>query len=600
MAINAKFKQPSPYLLICISLLGCGDGSEKGIQTGQLLDSPVSGITYSAETQTGATDANGYFQYQAGETITFSLGDTILGSVPAKELITLFDLTKANVLVDSTTLRTAVGDEQSPLQAVINISVLLQTLDSDGLPSNGINIAPEISTLFSDIQINFQQAWSDFINSPEFKTILARANNQNLLSNPLKMPQESWLALQHLYANLGIDSLEGFSTDLTHVTERKINNHTGVIFYTKSYVQDSNGNEIHNKWDRGYGFNASITISSYDANGNLTRKETDNNGDGIAEEHETWAYESNGNLIRYEVFGSYIPMQTVANNVDRIQTWTYDDNNLIKEEIDYDLDGSIDWSRTTTYDDNGNRIKEEIDHDGDGINDHISLKEYFTEEGLTRIERYSYMSIFPQNISIYEDSNLIQETSYNDDGTVIFTDTMTYDDSGHLILKEYNRDGDGSLELVESWSYDDNANLIQKTIDSDYFNGIGNIDEINSWIYDSNNNLTQTIKQSGDGTVYWSETSAYAGNNLTLKNTDDDGDGLPDKIERYAYDDNGNVIRYEEDRNGDATPDNIITRKYDENGNQIQQNWDQDADGVSDKSFVTTYNTGDWWALFNL
>ncbi|MCH6551686.1 MAG: peptide-methionine (S)-S-oxide reductase [Planctomycetes bacterium] len=47
------------------------------------LDSPVGGIEYETPTHSGITDADGHYDYEPGETVTFSLGDIVLGSVLA-------------------------------------------------------------------------------------------------------------------------------------------------------------------------------------------------------------------------------------------------------------------------------------------------------------------------------------------------------------------------------------------------------------------------------------------------------------------------------------------------------------------------------------
>ncbi|MBE8233375.1 MAG: DUF5011 domain-containing protein, partial [Endozoicomonadaceae bacterium] len=67
--------------------------------TGHFSSNAISGLTYTTETQSGVTDASGSYVYENGETITFSIGDTIIGdTVSAKDEMSPFDLIKDAVL----------------------------------------------------------------------------------------------------------------------------------------------------------------------------------------------------------------------------------------------------------------------------------------------------------------------------------------------------------------------------------------------------------------------------------------------------------------------------------------------------------------------
>ena len=89
---------------------------------GQFVDSAVSGLWYETETQSGYTDENGFFFYLEGETVSFYMGQTLLGSVDAKSLVTPLDM-----LADD--------DHPDKLQNMLRI---LQSLDADADTSNGI------------------------------------------------------------------------------------------------------------------------------------------------------------------------------------------------------------------------------------------------------------------------------------------------------------------------------------------------------------------------------------------------------------------------------------------------------------------------------
>lgn len=98
--------------------------SEANLQQGQFVDSAVAGLWYETETQQGFTDANGFFNFLAGETVSFYLGQTLLGSVDAKSLVTPLDM---------------VDDDDHP-DKLQNMLRILQTLDADADTSNGIEI----------------------------------------------------------------------------------------------------------------------------------------------------------------------------------------------------------------------------------------------------------------------------------------------------------------------------------------------------------------------------------------------------------------------------------------------------------------------------
>lgn len=93
-------------------------------RTGYFLDSAVENLRYSTNTHDGVTDAEGSYQYTDFERIEFSIGSIHFPEVDVQEYIT------PNVYVDT-------GD------ALQNMVVLLQSLDIDGDPTNGITISDQ-------------------------------------------------------------------------------------------------------------------------------------------------------------------------------------------------------------------------------------------------------------------------------------------------------------------------------------------------------------------------------------------------------------------------------------------------------------------------
>ncbi len=105
---------------------GCGGSGEA--RQGVFLDSAVSGLAYSTETLSGITDAEGTYEYLEGESVTFSIGGLQFPTVVATETVTPLELAGTNDPFDS---------------GVVNVVRLLQTLDHDSDPSNGIEISAE-------------------------------------------------------------------------------------------------------------------------------------------------------------------------------------------------------------------------------------------------------------------------------------------------------------------------------------------------------------------------------------------------------------------------------------------------------------------------
>ena len=99
---------------------------------GAFIDSPVQGLGYQSGTATpGTTDANGTFDYTVGETLSFSVGGVVLGTLPdGAPVITPFDFAGATE----------------------NIARFLQTLDADRDHINGIDLVAAATALADTVQ----------------------------------------------------------------------------------------------------------------------------------------------------------------------------------------------------------------------------------------------------------------------------------------------------------------------------------------------------------------------------------------------------------------------------------------------------------------
>lgn len=159
--------------LAFLTLAACGGGSDSDSEddptptpeptqapqtkTGRFVDSAVVNIMYSTETHMGVTGSDGEFEYEEGETVTFAIGGLSLPSAPAGQVVTPLDLA---------------GTDDATDNVVVNISRLLQTLDADGDPSNGITITAAANTITT--QVDFDVTVEAFeINSDVLDVIIA-------------------------------------------------------------------------------------------------------------------------------------------------------------------------------------------------------------------------------------------------------------------------------------------------------------------------------------------------------------------------------------------------------------------------------------------
>lgn len=139
--------------IISMAFFACSGENEEttpnstpSVQTGIFIDAAVAGISYETATQSGITDANGHYNYLEGEDVVFSIGSISLPSTLARIVVTPLTI----AVTESTSNPTAV-----------NISRLLQTLDSDGNSSNGIQIS-ESTRNSADSAIVFEQEVTAF------------------------------------------------------------------------------------------------------------------------------------------------------------------------------------------------------------------------------------------------------------------------------------------------------------------------------------------------------------------------------------------------------------------------------------------------------
>ena len=167
-----KIKQLFSYIitLSIVSLLSaCGGGSDTPTaHTGQFIDSPVEGLSYSTATQSGTTDTNGTFTYLGVETVTFSIGDIVIGTATGDKTLTPLQL------VNGATFHT------DPV--VTNIVQFLMLVDDDGDPANGIQITQAIRDAATGQSIDFTLGTFD-VDAADINTATGTVINDLVLAS---------------------------------------------------------------------------------------------------------------------------------------------------------------------------------------------------------------------------------------------------------------------------------------------------------------------------------------------------------------------------------------------------------------------------------
>jgi len=177
-------------LLAILNLFGCG-GNSSNTSTGVFVDSAVEGLNFKTETQSGITGTNGEFTYKPGETVTFTIGDVLIGSVKANSIITPIHFGSTFSDSDIT---------------AINISRLLQSLDVDGNLDNGIQITTEIRDAMKGRSFTFNRPTADFDDASinDLFTVLNARNVFRSGQGQLKRPMDARLHLRQSLAMFGI------------------------------------------------------------------------------------------------------------------------------------------------------------------------------------------------------------------------------------------------------------------------------------------------------------------------------------------------------------------------------------------------------------
>lgn len=217
----------SLFLLI---LSACGGGSDsdpessidiQGVRTGVFQDSPIANIGYRTQTRSGTTNILGEYHYLEGESVTFFIGNMEFPSVLAKPLITPLDLADTDDTSDS---------------MVVNVVRLLQTLDENDDPGDGIRI-PETANAIAE-PLDFSVSISDFENDARVTSLLANLGKVTEFSGLVNSEE----AMSHFESSLN-NTYEMSAYDNIWADDNRYQ--INATFFTK-------GNQCRMSADEGY------------------------------------------------------------------------------------------------------------------------------------------------------------------------------------------------------------------------------------------------------------------------------------------------------------------------------------------------------------
>lgn len=483
------------WLLICLTAAGlsaCGSGGSGGndndqtgsneepnpdLVTGRLQGAAIEGLRYTTESHSGLTNELGEYQYQEGETITFSVGGTQFPITLATSELNLFAITGINPLLQETDIVNALNaPEASSFETTINMAYLLQTLDTDGNPGNGIALE-RADTQLQNVTIPLQVKATVFAQ----QQALARARDLHNVTHTRTLPQ----VMAFLYQDLNLEVVSAQPARQVRTTEGRTSalsyeydsngqlqslgqdtDNDGTIDVEETFTYDATGNvaTIRNSVEQ------TEQVFAYDTNGNLVSRETQRNGQLYSSESFSF---SNNQLQSFQCSASE---EGESSTVD----YEYDQNNRLSSYlIDVEGEGASDIRSAFHYDgDVVSRIDEDRDNDGS-----IDLS-----------IRYTYLN---GNVNT-------QTTIETVDGVTTETvSSYAYDSNNNPTRYEEDRNGDGRTDYVEDYQYDENQQRTQYRKD---LNADNRWDSIAYYTYDLNGNLIRMLEDSnGDGfaDVYW-------------------------------------------------------------------------------------------------
>ena len=252
-------------------------------ETGVFIDSPVQGLLYTTASMQGITNANGEFQYVLGEEVTFSIGDLDLPPVVGMSEVTPYDIFATDEIYNP---------------SVINLARLLQSLDVDGDPNNGIEISSSAHLAFSITSLDF--SGDDF--DAEVNALLGSAGSMN---NALISASS---ATDHLFTSLGIQVEQGCGSDHPLV---------GTQTQFTTYFHDVSGTLTVTD-------NCTLTVTNFNYDGEGPSVAFYTGLDGDYSNGQAISSMINGQAYFNRTFVLNLPLSLSLDDFNGVSVWCYD------------------------------------------------------------------------------------------------------------------------------------------------------------------------------------------------------------------------------------------------------------------------------------
>lgn len=514
-------------------LTACGGGGAGGGGGDTIIDnSPgfgavrVQGLYYETATRQGFTGPRGEFAFEPGETIEFRVGDTILGSAPAKERMTAADLVPGGgVPLSNDVLReTLHGTEKSAEAHFLNLIIFLQSLDGDVDLDNGIQIPEEVHALLGGVTLDFDTITRHFDEHIDYRILLRDGVAAGLWGGTARPIPLAAVALDTYLERLGL--AHGFE----EVEETR---------------NDSDGDGVVDSTAR------SIRLDAFRVD-----EIQDLDADGTPETLQRTTLTPFGAMALFELD------EGVDGTIELTTVQTYDAWHRLRTTQAFQGETLVN-ERTFAYDDLG-YIREIIrDEDGDGTTDERST---FTRNARGLLERVEY--------------------DFNADGTIDSTTAYTYDANRYPRFMTRDANADGVPDSYVRQSHDSRGRPLTEDRDA---NADGVFDSLERFIYDdTTRRRIRESDHDADGTVDRRIITHYDLQGRAVRvETDSNNDGVIDRLRTFTFTPDRQIE--EEDDTNDGTVDERYVADLNAAGNAVRHASDYDADGLEEEVVEVTY-----------
>lgn len=513
-------------LAICaLFAVACSDSEEKGALTTGTFAGNVNQLRYSTKTQSGITDAAGTFSYRVGETVTFSVGGSTLGTTVGAEVVTVFDLFGAAAPTDGVRILHELDEPTGlhrPYFRALDVWSFLMGLDADGDARNGIDLTGRDAQL-ANVHVGFDWEPGDL---DAQLMIAARVPNYAMRPDGLDavfatLYPAIGLAVTGDAANQITSSMPGALIALTYdanaQAKRSEYRNAGVVEGGADFVHDSAlrllSVEFFSEPDGAGGFkNHQTSAYTYGPTGVYT-------GSTLSFQVAPAAAEVvSRTTLDYDASGRLTTFVTSRDSVSRT-TFAFDESaNTVTTLYEYRATaGAPVTSRARTrytYDVRGNVVEQVYDNDNSGAGytststttSTFDAKDRPISEAITLADATGAVTrVYAQTYG-YDGDALVNdtETSSPPGAPTEFTyvTTYTYDDGRLTRRTSTKQTGDGPALMTSDLqqTFDVSGHVLVS--DEKYFDDGGALDseDVTTLTYDARGNVATSVRELGVGT----------------------------------------------------------------------------------------------------